>query len=92
MLGIKLAFLNQPSPRLLLDPLQRIVLLFKSEDRIDFPASAFIQTGGARCAALLAQRHRSRVFALFLGRRIAVWLLARRYIDNRFSELVGVSP
>jgi hypothetical protein len=33
----KLAFilLNQPSLRLPLDPLQRVCLLFKSEDRID---------------------------------------------------------
>src|ERR1039458_6846545 len=40
--------------------------------------------------ALLTHSHRSRVFALFFWRGVAVWLLARRYIDNRFSELVGV--
>src|ERR1700722_4272817 len=41
-------------------------------------------------AALPAQRHRSRVLALFLGGRIAVRRFPCRYVDNPLSELVGV--
>src|SRR5258708_13165742 len=53
------------------------------------------RVGGRGCACGLIRSgdywvYRSRVLALFLWRRIAVRLLPRRYIDNRFSELVGV--
>jgi hypothetical protein len=39
--------------------------------------------------ALFAHGYRSRVLALFFGRRVAVRLFPLGYIDNRLGELVG---